>query len=392
MKVLHVIPSLSLRHGGPSVALPAIAEALVRQGIEVTIATTDDDGPGRRKKVALGETIHLRSGAQCLYFRKSIEFYKISRALSRWLQAHVTEFDLVHIHALFSFSSVVAARAARRARVPYVVRPLGVLNKWGLENRRRFVKRWSLKLVEFPILRGAVAIHYTAEAERQEAAMAHPGIALLPSVVIPIPITVPHGANADQFHARFPATLGRRIIIFLSRIDPKKGIELLLSAFREIQGEFPDALLVIAGSGKETYIETLREKARELGCDKDILWPGFLEGEDKAALFAAATLFVLPSFSENFGIAAAEALAAGVPSILSERVAIAHDAAAADAATMVSCDSFKLAEAIRQLFNDEAMRERISARGRAFILERYSAETIGAQLAALYDEAIKKDP
>ena len=384
VRVLHVIPSVSPKHGGPSVALPLFARALARHNVGVTIATTDDDGPGARLVVPLNEIVSAPGEPDCIYFRRNTEFYKTSWTMARWLRRHVADYDVVHIHALFSFSSFAAARAARQARLPYIVRPLGVLNEWGMENRRRFLKQWSLKIVELPILRGAAAIHYTAEAERREAAAAHPEIASLRSVIIPIPIEVGQRGDAAHFHARFAVAANRRIILFLSRLHPKKGIELLLSAFREIRGEFPDALLVMAGSGEESYVETLRQKARELGGDGHVLWPGFVAGEDKAALLAAATLFVLPSFSENFGIAAAEALAAGVPSILSEHVAIAQDTASADAALVVPCGIAAIAEAMRQLLRDKALRDRLGVQGRALIEKRFSPDAIGKQLDELY--------
>ncbi|MEN3368672.1 MAG: hypothetical protein V7609_815 [Verrucomicrobiota bacterium] len=390
LSVLHVIPSISQRHGGPSVALPLFARALAPYDVKVTIATTDDDGPDGRLDVPLNEVVSGPGESDHIYFRKNTEFYKISWTLARWLTRHVADYDLVHIHALFSFSSFVAARAARRAHIPYIVRPLGVLNEWGMKNRRRLLKRWSLKMVELPIMRGAAAIHYTAEAEQREAVKAHPEIVSFSSIIIPIPIGDAQRGDAALFHRRFPTAAGRRIILFLSRLDPKKGVELLLSAFAEIRGKLPDALLVIAGSGEEGCTKNLQQKAHELGCDKDILWPGAVTGEEKAALFAAAALFVLPSFSENFGIAAAEALAAGIPSILSDQVAIAQDANAANAALIVPCETAAIAGAMRKLLGHEALRDDFGARGRGFIKERFSQEAIGGRLAELYRNVVKE--
>ena len=384
LRVLHVMPSVSPKHGGPSAALPLFVRSLVPYDVKVTIATTDDDGPGGRLNVPLQQIVPGRDNTDAIYFRKSTEFYKMSPTLARWLDRQVADYDAVHIHALFSFSSFAAARAARRARVPYIVRPLGVLNEWGMQNRRRLVKRWSLKMIELPILREAAAIHYTAEAERREAAAAHPEIASFRSVVIPIPIEPGQPSDPSLFYDRFSSAAQRRIILFLSRLDPKKGIELLLTAFREVRDEFPDALLVVAGSGEKTYVESLRQKARDLGCDRDVLWTGFIAGEEKTALLAAASLFVLPSYSENFGIAAAEALAAGIPSILSEHVAIADDAADAGAALIVPCEAGVIAKGMRQLLSDAASRDRLGVQGRALIRERFSLEAVGAQLFELY--------
>ena len=390
LRVLHVIPSVSLKQGGPSFALPLFTGSVAGQGATVTVATSDDDGPNVRLDVPLNQIIPGPGAASYIYFQRDIGFYKVSWGLARWLRSHVADYDAVHIHALFSFSSFAAARAARRAGVPYVVRPLGVLNQWGLENRRRVVKHWSLKAVELPILRGAAAIHYTAEAERREAAAAHPDIAALPSIIIPIPVETPPVADPGELAARFSITAGRRVILFLSRLDRKKGIELLLSAFQKIRADFPDALLVLAGSGEQAYVENLREKARSLGCERDIFWPGFVAGHDKAVLLAGATMFVLPSFSENFGIAAAEALAAGIPSIISKEVAIAADAIAANAAIAVDCNAKEIASAIRQLFQDETLRQTLRERGRAFVAQHLSPEAVGLELIQLYRSISKK--
>jgi glycosyltransferase involved in cell wall biosynthesis len=385
-----VIPSVSAGQGGPSFALPLFAGALAGCNIQVTVASTDDDGPGRRLKVPLGEVVSTQGGPDAIYFRKNTEFYKTSWALRRWLQRHVAEFDAVHIHALFSFSSWAAARAARLAGVPYIVRPLGVLNEWGMENRRRFLKRWSLRLVELPILRGAAAIHYTSKAEAREAALAHREIASFPGVIIPIPIARPESCDADLFYKRFPEAKDRPLILFLSRLDPKKGIELLLAAFHEVRQEFPNALLVIAGTGEKSYVESLRRTAGQLGCVEDVTWIGFVDGEEKRAALGAATLFVLPSYSENFGVAAAEALAAGVPVLLSDKVALAEDVRAAQAGMVVECSASAIADGLRQLLGDDALRARLGKKGRDFASENYSPNSIGRKLKNLYESVVKE--
>src|SRR6266478_6931973 len=120
MRVLHVIPSLSVKDGGPSLALPVMARALSQRGIGVTIATTDDDGRGKRQGVALGQRTDDQR-IHYIYFRKNTEFYKFSFQLTRWLLKHVTDFEVVHIHALFSYSSVVAGFVARSRQIPYII-------------------------------------------------------------------------------------------------------------------------------------------------------------------------------------------------------------------------------------------------------------------------------
>jgi len=184
VKVLHVIPSLSSTQGGPSFALPLMERALAGSAVEMTVVSTDDDGPGRHLAVPLGQPVFSHSATR-FYFRKQAEFYKVSLPLSHWLNKNVNQFDLVHIHALFSFSSTAAAWAARKQKIPYIIRPLGVLNRWGMENRRKFLKSLSFRFVEFPILQHAAALHYTSHAEQQEAEQTG---AKVPSVIIPLGI------------------------------------------------------------------------------------------------------------------------------------------------------------------------------------------------------------
>src|SRR2546423_1507965 len=152
LRALHVIPSLSTKHGGPSYAVRAMAQALAKQSVEVTIATTDDDGHDARLKVPIGQPVK-EDDATIYYFRRNILPYKISFGLMRWLKSNISRFDIVHVHALFSFSSTIASHYAYHRGVPYIVRPLGVLNKYGLENRRPFLKKLTMPLIESRILR-----------------------------------------------------------------------------------------------------------------------------------------------------------------------------------------------------------------------------------------------
>ena len=147
MKVLHVIPSLAAKDGGPSFAMPLIASGLRRAGIKIDVATTAGD-----EEVALlnGDLTKpaSRDGVNYFYFRRQTEFYKVSRPMTRWLAQHIRDYDLVHIHALFSYAAYTASNLAIKNHVPYVVRPLGVLNRWGMENRRKLLKQLSFRLIE----------------------------------------------------------------------------------------------------------------------------------------------------------------------------------------------------------------------------------------------------
>ena len=437
MNVLHVIPSVAAKEGGPSFAVKAMTEALVREGVQVTIATTTGSrelataSPSTRGQGARhGESVRCQTrseerenGYGIICFRREFEPYKVSFGLTRWLRKNVARFDLVHVHALFSFSSTMATRIARQHSVPYLVRPLGVLNRWGMENRRPILKRVSFRLVELPILLNSAAIHYTSNAERAEAASLDPHLAEHRSATISLPIERSEPGDAELFRARYPALKKHRVILFLSRIHPMKGLELLIDAFAMVREKNKDVALVIAGDGEESYVRELKKRAksdRETtrpqdnetagqrdyettgqrdrgrvvsgqlsgGLSSDVIWTGHLSGEMKAAALAAADVFVLPSASENFGIAAAESLAAGLPTIVSEEVALSSDIRRYDAGVVVKRDVQQLAGAISDLLSNKEKAASLAANGRRLAEERYSPEAVGRALHELYQKPI----
>jgi glycosyltransferase involved in cell wall biosynthesis len=389
MKVLHVIPSLSPKHGGPSFCVPLILESLLRAGVQVDIATTDDDGPGCRTAVPLEQRIE-RKGYGLFYFRKQTEFYKVSLPLNRWLKKNISHYDVVCIHAIFSFTTTSAARQARRCGVPYVLVPHGILNRWGMEHRRHWLKRLSFRFLESSILHHAAAMYYTSQAEKREAEQT--GATALAAVI-------PHGVNAVEFQnlpgaeillSRFPQAKGRTLVLFLSRLDAKKGLDLLLPVFANARRKHPSAMLVVAGNGEETYMSGLRDRAAQLGLANDIVWAGFLSGADKLSAFAAATVFILPSYSENFGIALVEAMASGLPCLTTPGVALAEDvqACAADVLMVVPAEVKSLSDALEQLLGDAALRAQLGANAKRLAVERFTVSSMGAALKKLYEEIL----
>lgn len=371
MKVLHVIPSMSEARGGPAVVLQQMMRGLMDRGVDVCIATTDDDGPNARKQ-------HPEGTGAIYYFPRQTRFYTFSWPLRQWLVRHIREFDLVHIHALFSYPSAVAAWIARNAGVPYVIRPLGTLSRWGLSMRRPMLKQWSLSWIERPTLRAAAAVQATSEQERNEVLAACPECT---AVVIPNPVEMP-----EDF-AR-PKRAAVSSILYLSRIDPKKGLELLLDAFERI-AERSSLELVIAGDGETSYVDTIRRKAAASPAAGRIRFTGDMRGERKRALFSEADLFVLASHSENFGVAVVEAMAHGVPVLISQNVGIAEEVRKANAGVVVASESTAIAAAISELTADSEKLRKMGENGRRFAMEHYSRGKVADSLIALYERVMR---
>lgn len=378
-RVLHVIPSIDLADGGPSVMVEMIARGLAQAGIEIHVATTVDgdgvEGGGQRPVV--------RDGVTYWCFARQTRFYKFSWPLSRWLGENVARYQVVHIHALFSHAAVAASYWAKRRGVPYIVRPLGTLNRWGMENRRPWLKQLSFRMIERRIVESAALVHYTSEQECKEAALL--GARTRPTV-IPNPVREAGAAvGRGQFRARHPELQGREMVLFLSRFDRKKGLDLLLPAFARVRERFASAALVLAGDGDRQLVEELRSAASGLGIAGDVFWPGFLKGEEKRAAFADADVFVLPSYSENFGIAVTEALAAGCPVVVSDQVAIHSDISAANAGLVVACDAGELASAICRVLGDRSASEVMGNNGKCLTQTQYSLNTVTTKLVNAYN-------
>ena len=253
MRVLQVIPSVSRVHGGPSYALALMERGLQESGISVTTATTDDDGPGRHLEAHARPT--MVQGATRIYFHKWLDPHKFAPGIVPWLWRHLRTYDVVHIHALFSFTSVATGLLARWRGVPYVVRPLGCLSQFGMTQRRPRLKRLSCLLFESSILRHAAAVQFTSIEELEEAK----GLRI-PFREIVIPLAAERGTQAAEscLRSENPMLRDSRIVLYVSRLDPKKNVEGLLRAFALIRAQQADAALLIAGDGPPPYVQSLK--------------------------------------------------------------------------------------------------------------------------------------
>jgi glycosyltransferase involved in cell wall biosynthesis len=386
MKVLYVIPSISSLRGGPSVAALEMAAALRRIGLDVAILTTNDHGPGIDSTMPLGEWFE-REGVPVLAFARwsppvsALREFAISPGLNRWLSRHLANYQLLHIHALFSWPSTTAMGQARHAGVPYVISTIGQLNHWSL-GQSAGRKRLFLRLVERRNLDKAAALHFTTDQEREQAAAL--GLPT-PAWVIPLGVDLPQAIPlSPPSSARQPTTF-----LFLSRIHPKKQLERLIEALSLLQRRLPQAAwqLRIAGDGEPAYLKSLRQQAERAGVADRCHWLGFLEGQAKWQALQQADWFVLPSASENFGIAAIEALAAGTPPILSPEVAVAKEIAAAAAGLITSAEPQKLSEVLEAALPGPSLAMRAAARDLA--ASNYSWAAIGSELLQAYSSVLR---
>ena len=377
MRVLHIIPSAAPVDGGPNVAVRAIARGLVRHGIDVTVATTN--ASGRRSLDVPVDTPVIDDGVVFRYFARSVPgSWKFSWPMTRWLWANAGSYDVVHVHALFSYATIPGCRAAARAPVPYILRPLGTLSNWSL-GHRRWKKRPYYALLERPHLAGASAIHVTSEAEAEDVARLGYGER---ARVIPLGVDV-----GERPSRRAHADSGNEPLrlLFLSRLHEKKNVPLLLRALAATNSS-RRIELTVAGDGDPGYRDRLAGLSDELGLRDVVSFTGHLDGVAKERAFAEADCFVLPSAHENFGLAVAEALAAGLPAIVTTNVALARDVHAVGAGLVTEPTETGLASALRWAAEHPAALLEMGDRAWQHAYRELSWETTCVRLAALYDE------
>ena len=384
LRILHVVPTYypAVRYGGTIRAVHGLAAALGRRGHEVHVYTTSVDGENDLD-VPLDRPVDL-DGVAVHYFRvPALRRLFWAPALQRRLRESVSDFDIVHLHSVFLYPTWAAARVAAWAEVPYVMSPHGMLVGDVIRRKSRLVKTAWINLVERTTLARAAALHVTADLEEEE----------IRALRLPVPEVVRHVPNGIEWPAQHVplsetpfANLPPRYALFLSRISWKKGLDRLITAWQQV----PDVPLVIAGNDDEAYTPKLRRLAQSLGLAERVIFTGPVSDDHKWALYERADLFLLPSYSENFGMVVAEAMYMGCPVVLTPEVGLAQGVASAGAGVVTSNNPATLAMAINDLLADPEKRLEMGRRGAEAARRLFSWSRVIEQMESLYLSAISQ--
>ena len=385
LKILHVSPTYfpAVRYGGPIRSVHYMAKALAQRGHEVHVYTSSMDGP-EDLKVPLEVAVDI-DGVQVRYFpvpylRRLCWCPSMQSALDR----EIHSFDIVHLQSVFLWPTWAAARAARRARVPYLVSPRGMLGDTVIRRKNRLVKSLWIRLIERRTLLESAGVHVTAALETQE-------IAAL-GLRTPRTICVPNGVHWPAQHASLKsgpfAGITKPYALFLSRIDWKKGLDRLIAAWKWV----PDLTLIIAGNDESGYRKQLEGIAAQNAVGDRIRFIGAAADEHKWALYENASMFILPSYSENFGNVVAEAMAMGCPVVVTPEVGLAALVKESGAGVVAEGAPRKLAEAIRSLLQDACARRLMGDRGRLVVHRHLSWGSAAAQMESAYLDICRQRP
>lgn len=380
IRVLHVIPSVAPRYGGPSTAVVAMCDSLNRTGgVSAEVAATDADGSEKYDRAVWKSNTPLH-----LFPVDGSERTKRSSALRDWLNVNTANYDLVHTHSVWNDPVYAARRAAVRHRKPLVYRPCGMLSSYTWSrNRPAKVAYWLAR--ERGNVRAAAVVHCTSEGEAAEV-RAHRAVRgrveVIPNGVDLAAWTTP--ANRDELRRRCgPAADGKPIVLYLSRLHPKKGLtEFLLPALVSTS-----AFLAVVG-GPDDHAPGYEAKVRDtitlLGLSDRVALLGPVPAAERWAMFDGADVFALPSRSENFGIVVAEAMARGCPVLVTDGVQANEHVKRAGAGVVTATTADAVSDGLNRLLADAATRADIGNRGRAYAREQFDWDRIAGRLADIY--------
>ncbi len=387
-RILRIITSADPRTGGPIEGARQVGEFWARAGHRQDLLTLDPpnehhlhDYPGTI--VALGPP---RGSGMA-------ERYRYSPAMLPWLAAHLRDYDAVIVSGLWRYGARGAMRALAGGERPYVVFPHGMLDPWFRRSAplKQLGKQASWWWAEGRLLAGARHVLFTSEEERHRAQGAFWPYRVNGTVIAyGTPRPSHSDASGAAFRALLPSLGKRRYLLFLGRLHPKKGCDLLVEAFAKIAPHHPDLDLVLAGPDQVGLGSSLQAMAQKLGLSDRVHFPGMVEGAAKAGALRGADAFVLPSHQENFGIAVAEALAHGTPVLVSDQVNIWREVIA-DGVGLVAPDTLAGTTDLltRFLALSPAQRAGMGEKALYCFAHRFDLEHAAAELMTLLEREIR---
>jgi len=383
MRVLHVVPSYipAWRYGGPIRSVHGLCRALARRGVEVHVFTTNVDGE-RNSDVPLGRPVDL-DGVKVWYFPspRARRFY-YSPAMKAELRRATTEFQVVHTHSIYLWPTWAAAREAERCGVPYVVSPKGMLVRELVRRKSRLIKSLWIRCIERRSLHRAAAIQVTSRQELEE--LEHFDVGPARRILLSHGIDPPDVAEGPDPLLTRSSVPGR--IVFLGRVNWEKGLDRLLPALSHV----PEAELLIAGNDEEDYVGRLRRIARESGVEDRVRFVGPIDDDAKWDLLRSASLVVLPSYSENFGVAAVEAMAVGRPVAVTPEVGLAEAVRSSGSGIVVDGRAEVFGPALRELLARPDRLREMGEIARRTVLEQFTWDRIAEQMERHYAELLRR--
>ena len=379
MRVLHVVAGLSPDYGGPATSVQGLTSALVQEGIHCEIFTIHRQRFGAGVIPPSHVPIHQFEAGFLARFWNA---YSKGLAKALWNRLGNGAFDLVHVHEPWHYPGFIAFRAARNHNVPYVLTLHGMLEGWCL--RYKALKKWVyMRMIQDHILKAADALHALTQAEKTRISELgyKTSVFVAPHGIDPAPFE--RLPEVSEFLASHPKLYGKRVILFLGRLHPVKGLDVLARSYVKISRRFKNSALLVVGwdeVGTRRRMEAILKASSALD---STVFTGMLTGKDKLAALGCADLLVLPSYAESFGHVILEALASGLPVVVSKQCRF-PGVSEYNVGFVVEPNDASVTKAIRTLLSDDKLRARMGQNGRKLVRERYSWQSVAASMADFY--------
>jgi glycosyltransferase involved in cell wall biosynthesis len=381
MKVLQVVPSLAPEWGGPVKVVNELTVALESRGVSIEIVSAQGRRVGIPETIPTEIPIHLfETGPLARIWTAH------TPGLKKVLTQKIPDFDLVHIQELWHYPGYIASKIARSLNVPYIVTIHGELNEWNLQ-QKRLKKQIYMTAIQRHILRKSAALHAITQTESDR----------IRQLGFNNPVTmIPNGIHTEefenlpagsQFFNRYPELKDKLIVLFLGRIQQKKGLDILARVFGNLVHTRDDVRLVVAGHDEDNTLTEIRTILGSHGALDKAVFPGMLTGAQKLEALSAADIFALTSYSEGFSMALLEALSAGLPLVITNECNF-PEVGESRAGFVVRANESDTAGALTSLLDSADLRREMSENAHRLVRSNYTWERIAEKMFTLYENVV----
>jgi len=389
MKVLHISPSYfpATTYGGPIVSVHLLNKYLVKNGVSVDVYTTTA-GINNFDNLNFSKSWNFIDNIKVKYFKYyGYEHFTFSPGLFIESYKTIALYDIIHITAVWNFPVLAGSIVSILKKKPFIISPRGTIYDEAINMRSKYKKKIFLTLIGKYYLKASNAIHYTSQNE-QDKSFKYTGSK---GFIIPNGLDLAEYSRLpkkDEFKNKYPALRGKKIILFLGRISPKKGLDILIDSFRKLNKIRENVFLVIVGPDNENYKEDLIKIIKSYGLQNKIIFTGFLDGYDKLSVLVDSDVFVLPSYSENFGMSVIEAMACRVPVVISNMVGISNSIKENQAGIIVEANSNSVTNGILKLMDNDELTKNIISNAYVYVSDNYDIKKVAKKMINIYERIV----
>jgi len=398
MKILSICPAhlKAYKIGGPIATVASMNKGLINSDKNITIDVLSTSyGLDNDKNVTYGkwENVDMLSSYRVKYFRY-YGYGNLTFSPRLYIEAKkiINEYDLVILQGVWNFPLFVTAYLGIRHNIPYIVVPRGTLYKETWEMKSKWYKDILYHVIVKKMLQNAASIQFTT-IDEQKSVLEYLGLDLK-YYLVPNSIDLSKYEELPEknmFLQKYESLQNKKIILFFRRITQKKGLDVLIKSLKYLKEKRDDFVLLIAGPDSEGYWSTIKKQIEDNDLSSYVLYVGMVEGDDKLRILVDSDIFVLSSYSENFGMSVIESMAAGLPTIISNKVGIYNEVQKEEAGIVTTLNPDEIAQAIDLLLSDGLERKKFSENGKWFVRNNYEIDKVNNNLLSEIKKILNED-